>query len=570
MKSILSILLFVIAIAIGASAQVAKPAPITYELACPAGFSPLAQMGRSFDNATGKWRANLCVSDTGDGRMLCNMAGCNTVTAAGGANTQVQYNCAGGFCGDPAATWDHTNSRLSISAVRTGALFKSSTSGATFDIPLSASAIYAQVATGGTLDLVMPDPLTALGQAFFIKRSNTSTGTITIDPFGAETFDGAADLSLAAIYDSYLVESVPDGAGNAQWAIVASEPVTGGSGPAPAAPSMPGPIFTPQRVALSAPHSVSANVQTVILTQAVSFPAAAGTYRADVRFAAWTTAGSNACSAEVIDTTNNRAMAFSGQNANGSGYIGLTGAEISAATYAAGSAATFTLQVKCNANVSVTVDSGLFTLSPAEATFLSVAPVLSVEGTGGGSTVASGSNVATVPWAFYDRGSSSPLATAGYDYVQAFFSNSILSFPASWRVGIYVGGAITSPIGELVLIRTLRDHGATVDVTPITFGGSATPTFSSTGLQLSDAIALQIDTAHDYYFSFTGNTYGTGSGTLDGFTAANTASYPTVLCANTNDGGALHSSTWAVTVPSPDTWALGLGNPFFIAAWVAN
>lgn len=133
----------------------------------------------------------------------------------------------------------------------------------------------------------------------------------------------------------------------------------------------------PQRVTLVSPLSVSSSVQTIVLTETVTFPSAAGTYRADSRYGMWVTAGANVCAALVVDTTNNLTFAFSGQDANGSGYIGLSGAEISANTYAAGATATFTLQIACNASTSVTVNSGIFGLTPPPATYLAVTPVLS-------------------------------------------------------------------------------------------------------------------------------------------------------------------------------------------------
>lgn len=133
---------------------------------------------------------------------------------------------------------------------------------------------------------------------------------------------------------------------------------------------------TPQRLVLGAPVGLSINTQTIVLTESVTFPSASGTYRADVRYGAWATAGSNICSAEVIDTTNNRAFALSGQNSNGSGFIGLSGSEISSQTYAAGAVATFTLQLQCNAASTATVNGSL-TFSPNQATYLSVTPISS-------------------------------------------------------------------------------------------------------------------------------------------------------------------------------------------------
>jgi hypothetical protein len=141
----------------------------------------------------------------------------------------------------------------------------------------------------------------------------------------------------------------------------------------------------PQRVVLGSPVSLTAFTQAIILTESVTFPSAAGTYRADARYGLYVTAGANACLAEVIDTTNTLAFAVNGQDANGTGYVALSGSEISSHTYAASSTATFTLQVICNNGatglVGATVTSGLFTggdaIVPAEPTYLSVTPVLS-------------------------------------------------------------------------------------------------------------------------------------------------------------------------------------------------
>jgi hypothetical protein len=138
-----------------------------------------------------------------------------------------------------------------------------------------------------------------------------------------------------------------------------------------------GPMFPPQRVILGGNVVLVANTQTIILTQLVTFPSVPGNYRADVRYGAWVTAANNACAAEAIDTTNNRAFALSGLDGNGGGFAALNGAEISSATYAAGATATFTLQVQCNAAQTVTILSGLFVFAPNQSSYLSVTPVLS-------------------------------------------------------------------------------------------------------------------------------------------------------------------------------------------------
>lgn len=130
----------------------------------------------------------------------------------------------------------------------------------------------------------------------------------------------------------------------------------------------------------SYPVSVSASTPTTLLTETVTFPSAAGTYRASVSYGAWLTVGANPCAAQVVDTTNNQAYALSGQNSNGTGYIGLSGAEISSFTYAPSQVATFTLQVVCTNGAGglsgATAGSPTLDLFPTnEPTYLSVAVV---------------------------------------------------------------------------------------------------------------------------------------------------------------------------------------------------
>ncbi len=136
-------------------------------------------------------------------------------------------------------------------------------------------------------------------------------------------------------------------------------------------------INTPQRVTLGSDTGVTANTQTTLLTKSVTFPATSGTYRADIRYGTWFTAGPNACAAEVIDVTHNVAYAISGQDLNGDGYGALSASEITAATFAASSTVTFHLDVICNVGETFTKDSGLFTLSPKEVSFMQITPILS-------------------------------------------------------------------------------------------------------------------------------------------------------------------------------------------------
>jgi hypothetical protein len=133
----------------------------------------------------------------------------------------------------------------------------------------------------------------------------------------------------------------------------------------------------PQRQALGANTSLPANTLTTVITKVVTFPAAAGVYRADIRYASWITIGPNAAASEVVDTTNNRHYAFCACDSNGTGFDCLSGSEISSPTYAAGAVVTFSLKIITNNGGTATVSSGIFSASITETSFLEITPVLS-------------------------------------------------------------------------------------------------------------------------------------------------------------------------------------------------
>lgn len=76
----------------------------------------------------------------------------------------------------------------------------------------------------------------------------------------------------------------------------------------------------------------------------------------------------------------------------------------------------------------------------------------------------------------------------------------LLSIGSAFKLEFQVstGGSVT--IINAVVRRTLPHTNAWLDSTPITWGSNPTPTFTASSTNLSDAITLAIDTAHDYYF----------------------------------------------------------------------
>jgi hypothetical protein len=124
-------------------------------------------------------------------------------------------------------------------------------------------------------------------------------------------------------------------------------------------------------------------------------------------------------------------------------------------------------------------------------------------GTGGvtiastGGVVPAGATVADLPASTMSNNGAG-LNTDAVTYSYLVTASGILNTPLRWKVGINVG---TGPISfqNWVVARTLPGSLTVVDYTPITFGATSNPTLA-TGLHMSDAITLQIDTAHDYWF----------------------------------------------------------------------
>jgi hypothetical protein len=173
-------------------------------------------------------------------------------------------------------------------------------------------------------------------------------------------------------------------------------------------------------------------------------------------------------------------------------------------------------------------------------------------------------NIANSPWAPYGTAGDASLSVSGSTNVQVFFANSIVSTPTSWKIEFIVTTAFGGPLGEVVCLRTLKNSLTTVDVTPITFGGNPTPTFS-VGVQVSDAISLPIDILHDYYIGFTGPVFGD-----NGVISSASSAVPTVFAGNTNNGGTKISTAWASSVGAGGGWGaafpLGVGL-YFVTAW---
>ena len=74
-------------------------------------------------------------------------------------------------------------------------------------------------ATGNPVTVTLPLASSVVGQRMTVKRLNGGSNDVTVAASGSDLIDGAADVTLAAQYDTVTVVSVRDGT-DYSWDIV--------------------------------------------------------------------------------------------------------------------------------------------------------------------------------------------------------------------------------------------------------------------------------------------------------------------------------------------------------------
>jgi hypothetical protein len=115
-------------------------------------------------------------------------------------------------------------------------------------------------------------------------------------------------------------------------------------------------------------------------------------------------------------------------------------------------------------------------------------------GGGSGSGFPSGSNFVNLPPLTF-----AAYGAAGSSYILVVPAAAVSAFTTGFKLAISVK-AISPMLNHAVVRRTAPGSMTWLDSTDITWGSVTNPTFSTLGLQMSDAITLAMDAAHDFYF----------------------------------------------------------------------
>ena len=244
---------------------------------------------------------------------------------------------------------------------------------------------------------------------------------------------------------------------------------------------------------------------------------------------------------------------------SGSGTVTATAVPFSGVSSSANSTATMT--VNTGASIVVT-GTGVVEATQVQAVVVSATPpsigqVLTATSptaadwqTPAGGGVPSGTPV-------YQMGSTPPRVWGpGYagSRMMKLAGRSLTSLPASWKVRMMVGSG--AHFGAVSVLTTLADDLNVISATAVTFGGSASPTLS--GLSTSDAIALPLDTIHDYWII----AYNDGSGDTSLWALSQPASPDNYSGTALLVGGLLGGDQTAVNPVNAGGMSAGYGCPF--------
>lgn len=184
----------------------------------------------------------------------------------------------------------------------------------------------------------------------------------------------------------------------------------------------------------------------------------------------------------------------------------------------------------------IDASSGLIIIPPTASRNWPVGqPLMPVVGVGKLGWTEAGAPVATIPdWTLGTSDTS--VAANACTVVQGFYAAGITNPPARWQITIHtlLNGM---QLMHFQIARTTPGSSTVLDFTPVTFGGTDSPTFTVAGDQVSDVMEYQIDADHDYYFIAYGPASNGATALLRAFITGMTGAVIGNLIGGTETGG---------------------------------
>jgi hypothetical protein len=160
----------------------------------------------SITDVTGIVVTNGTLTDNGDGTVTVD-TGAGGGGTPGGSDTQVQFNDSTAFGGDSGLTYNKTTNTLSTDTISLSSLYGSYKAKTANYTALTTDYFIACDASGGSFTITLPASSGNTGLQYFIKKTDSSGNTVTIDGNASETIDGSTTKVINTQYESISIIS---------------------------------------------------------------------------------------------------------------------------------------------------------------------------------------------------------------------------------------------------------------------------------------------------------------------------------------------------------------------------
>jgi hypothetical protein len=200
-------------IAVGASPNTALDlsGAISIRATTAPAIAPATQGRLYFDSGTNKWR----ISENGSAYQ--DLLGVGGVSGSGANGRMAFWNGVTALTSDADLFWDDANDFLGVNQGTPTSNLHVTGSVATATVTISGNttldATHHTVlgdATGGNITFTLPLASTCAGRAYWVKKIDVSSNTVTVTRTGADTIDGTTSRIIASQWEAYVFKS--DGA----------------------------------------------------------------------------------------------------------------------------------------------------------------------------------------------------------------------------------------------------------------------------------------------------------------------------------------------------------------------